>query len=161
MVPVIGGCGAAAVMSQYGSTQNIDIHFTNRGEEVTRATCVIRSSVVNKSVTAPACAAVPSSFSTLLVKCDAPGVPTGYVDADFSGGYPQRLIVQAGMEKRYVYSLTNHTFHEVGVGTASINAVEPPPSSAHLMTKQFAGATGAAQRAADATRRVCDTGPVQ
>jgi hypothetical protein len=154
----ISGCGTAGMTSHYGATQNIDIHFTYHGEEIKGATCVIRNSDVNKSVTAPACAAVPSSYSTLLVRCEAPGVQPGYVDADFASGYPQRLVVQSGIEKRYVYSVTNNVFHEVGVTS---NQTELPPAPGQTVARQFARAAGAAQRAADLNRRVCEGGQIQ
>lgn len=161
VAPFLSACGTAGMMSHYGATQHIDLHFTNRGEEIKGATCTVRNSEIRKNVTAPTCAAVTSSYSTLLIKCDAPGMPTGYVDADFTSGYPERIVVQAGIEKRYVYSQTNHAFHEVAVTSNQAQGQQPPTSLTQNVTRQFASASQAAQRAADSTRRMCESGPVQ
>lgn len=107
---VTAGCGSAAMLSKYGPVQYVDIHFMNGVTEISGGQCRVGNAEGSHIGPVPGAIPAAASYSTLLVRCDAPGTATGYVDADFAAGYPAQLLVRPGQERQYKYNVTSNTW---------------------------------------------------
>lgn len=149
------GCGSAAILSKYGPVQYVDIHFMDGAYEITGGHCVAWNAEGSHNAAVPGKIPVGASFSTLLVKCDAPGVPTGYADAGFAAGYPAQLLVRPGQERQYAYDADSFKWNSSMVRfTDAATETEANTHSAYkTLHNQVAAFAGAGRRAAEASAR--------